>query len=159
MASPIEFQILQNLQTALKGISKRTGYYRDLSAFAVKLDPNQSVETLIGAQAYRPFMILEVQPTRFEHLDSPGTRLNIVLPIVVHVIDDSDPTDDDSWMQTFFELCADVEQAIAADESRGGLADETEIRSCEYHTEGGAMVWAMVKAEISIFRNYGAPNG
>jgi hypothetical protein len=157
MADPIEFRIVKNLQAALQAISIAGGYHYDLAALTVKLDPNQDVEALLTDETKRPFYVLELGTIASEY--RPSMRTRITLPVTVHAVQDSDPASDDSWLKTYLNLCADAEQAIAQDISRGGLAVDTRVQAREFQAFGGRQVWAMVKAEILIERTYGLPNG
>lgn len=154
-AEPREFRILQNLQAALLAISVAGGYHHTVAASAVKLDPDVDVESLIGATPLLPFLILDVAPDVFSY--SPQMA-NISLPVTVHFVNDSDVTNDLSWIREHLRLCADIEQAICQDISRGGLAIDTRIVSREAHTGEGSRVWTMVKLDIGVRRTYGAPN-
>jgi hypothetical protein len=154
---PITFRVVQNLQAALEAISIVGGYFHDVAQTAVKLDPNVNVETLIGDQRLRPFVIIEVGPEPFEY--QPAKRLKQRIPIVIHAVHDSDPADDSSWLKTFTRLCADVEQAITKDISRGGVASDTRVVTTEFKSFDGQLVWAFVSIEIVVHRTYGAPNG
>ncbi len=157
MPEPIEYRIVQNLQAALLAISVAGGYHYDVAALAVKLDANQSVEDLIGDAALRPFYILEALPDQFVY--QPASRVRIAMPVTVHAVHDSDATVDESWVRTYFRLCADIEQAVAVDITRGGLATDTRIAAREFRTFNGSQVWAMVKGSVNVPRVYGAPNG
>lgn len=157
MPEPIEFRILQNLQTALLAISVAGGYHYTVAAGAVKLDPNQNVEALIASGGPRPFVVLQLQPETWEY--DPANQARLVLPVTIHWISDSTPTDDTSRLQTYLRGCADVEQAIAVDITRGGYAFDTKIVKRELDLAvDGSQVWAMVDVEIALRRTYGAPN-
>ena len=158
MNEPLEFRIIQNLQTALRAISVANGYHHDIAALAVKLDPDQDVESLIGDEALRPFLILALSPDAYEYVEKP-VRILLRMPFIIHVINNTDPKEDDSKLQTYLRLCADVETAIAIDIERGDLATDTRIFEREMHELEGQQVWAMVKGEIREHRTYGAPNG
>lgn len=158
MSEPIEYQIVRNLQSALQAISVAEGYHHDVAALAVKLDPNHDVDTLVGDTKLRPFVVLEVQPDKFQYSEHGGSLL-VVMPFLVHGVQDTDPTVDESGLNTYFRLCADVEQAIAIDVTRGGLAHETVIRQRELHGINGREVWALVRGEVRVRRTYGRPNG
>lgn len=157
MSEPIEYRIVQSLQTALLSIAIAGGYHHDVAALAVKLDANHSVEELIGDSALRPFFILEMTADTFTY--QPANRIRIVMPAIIHAVHDSDVTVDDSWVRTYFRLCADIEQAVAVDITRGGLATDTRVLSREFKTFNGSQVWAQVNAEIRVPRLYGEPNG
>jgi hypothetical protein len=154
---PIDFRIIQNLQTALRGISTVAGYHYDIVSVAVKLDPNQDTEALVAGLGERPFVVVEVFPDTFAY--QAARRVRVTTPITIHWVHDSDPTNDDSWLQVFSRGCADVEQAIAQDIRRGALAQDTLVLSREFQTFGGSQVWAMVKTQVRVERIYGAPNG
>jgi hypothetical protein len=157
MSEPTEFLIVQNLQAALQAISVAGGYHHDLAALAVKLDPNQDVEALLGEEKKRPFIVLELTPDEWTY--APSKMVGVQMPATIHFVNDSDPTDDDSWLREYLCLCADAEQALAVDISRGGRAVDTRIDSREFQSFGGAQVWAMVKTRILVRRQYGSPNG
>lgn len=154
---PLEFRIVQNLQTALRAISIANGYHHDFAALAVKLDPNHDVESLIGDEPLRPFLIIDLRPDKYEY--SPANQVLLLMPFTIHAVNDTDPTDDDAMLKTYLRLSADVEMAIAVDESRGALATDTRIFEREMHELEGQQVWAMVKGEIREHRTYGEPNG
>lgn len=158
MPEPIEFRILQNLQTALLAISVAGGYHYSVAAGAVKLDPNHDVETLTPPSGPRPFIIVQLQPEAWEYRERPS-QVHLVVPAIIHWFHDSDPTDDNSRLQTFLRGCADVEQAIAIDLTRGGGAVDTRIvgRAIDPAIDG-SQVWAMVAVEIALRRTYGVPN-
>lgn len=158
MAEPISFRIVQNLQTALRAISVAGGYFYDVVSIAVKNDPNSAANALRAPGAPRPLLLIQVDPERREY--QGANELRMVMPIVINWVQDSDATDDDSRMRTFFRGCADVEKAITADLSRGGLAIDTRIVRCINNDDlDGSEVWAQIEIEIPLFRQYGRPNG
>lgn len=157
MSEPAAFVILKNLQSALLAISVETGYHFGLAAMAVKLDPNCDIESLLAPDGPRPFVILQVKPDQRNY--RPSMRMTQMLPLTVHWISDSVPTDDDSRMQTFFRGCADVEQAVALAFRLGRLGTKTTIVQQSFDTAcDGSQVWAMSDLEVEIHRTYGAPN-
>jgi hypothetical protein len=86
--------------------------------------------------------------------------VHLVFPITVHWVSFAVPLDDDSRLKTFFNACADIEQAIGVDETLGGLASGTRIVKRELDLRVDAtQVWAMVDLEITVRRTYGQPNG
>lgn len=158
MPEPIKFRVVQNLQTALRAISVASGYHYNVASVAVKLDPNQANDAVHAPGGDRPLLLIQVNPERRDY--QPAGELREVLPIVVHWVNESDAANDDSRMQTFFRGCADVEQAIAQDLGRGGLAIDTRIVKCINNDDlDGSQVWAQIEIEIPLFRQYGLPNG
>jgi len=158
MTPPIEYAIVADVQGALHGIAVAAGYHADLAATAVKLDPNHKIEDLIAPGGPRPFAILEVLPGSWAYDESP-LQVTRILPITVHYITDSDPTDDTSRIRVFFESAADVERAIAGDVTRSGLASLTTIKSTNYDTNpDGSQIWTRMELEILYRRTFGAPD-
>ena len=82
-----------------------------------------------------------------------------MLPVTIHWVGESYPHIDESRMQTFFRGCADVERAIGADPTRGGLAVDTRIlQRTEDDSTAGAQVWAVIDTEIRLYRTDGQPD-
>lgn len=154
MTEPIGYQIVLNLQAALLAATVASGYYYDIVASAVKLDSNVDIAALIGDQALRPFVILEVLPEEREY--SPANVVKVRMPVNIHWISETADLDDVARMQTFFRGCADVERAITRDITRGGLATDHRIIDCTLdRTIDGAQVWAVIKTSILHRRVYG----
>ena len=158
MPEPIEYRAILNLQAALQAISIAGGYHYDVVDAAVKLDPNVAVEALVNPSGTRPIILIEVQPEAWEY--QPARRLRLKMPVTVHWVSESTPTDDTSRMQTYFRGCADVEQAVAADITRGGLSSDTRVIKRIFDTAvKGSRVWAQIEIELWLHRTYGAANG
>lgn len=159
MPEPIEYRVILSLQAALRAITAANGFFYSVAQTAVKLDPEQAVEELVGSEQEpgpRPFAVLEPLPARWTH--EPAQQLALALPVTIHWIHQADQTSDTDWQQVYWRGCADVEQAIAADVERGGLARDTRIVRCT-PARRGAEVEAMVEIEVAIHREYGQPNG
>lgn len=156
MTEPKEFLIVQSVQAALQAIKVSSGAYYTVAASAVKLDPNASIEDLIRPDGPRPFVLIELKPDVWEY--SPANQTTLTLPMVVHWISDSTPTDDASRLKTYLRGCADVEKALAVDIARGGLAVDTRIteRSMDL-SMAGAQVWAQIGIQIRSHRTVGEP--
>lgn len=163
---PIDYRVVLDVRAALRQITMVNGYHHDLAQLAVKLDPNQGVEALVDPDGPRPFAVLEVRPETWtysgaqESLGAGQDQAVVTLPITVHWINASDPTADESRVQEFFRGCADIEQALGVDGTRGGLAIQTRMLQRRYDEAfSSAQVWAMVDYEILIYRTLGRPNG
>ena len=154
---PVEYRIVLSLQAALQAIAVAAGFFYDVQGFAVKLDANSTVEDLIGDSRARPFYVLEATADAFEY--QKAYRVNVTMPIKIHAVHDSDVTKDESWIQTYYRLQADIEKAVAKDIRRGELATDTRILTREFQTFNGSQVWATSHLEILVPRIYGAPNG
>ncbi len=155
---PREYRIVRNLQAALAAMTVAGGYFYDVTSTVVKLDPDHDVAALKRPDVPRPFLILDVAKEKWIY--EPANELKLVLPVMVHWIGESDPTVDEARMLMFYRACADVEQAIAIDLSRGGLATDTRItgRQLVENVEGPE-VWAQIQTEIQLRRTFGQPNG
>ncbi len=153
---PIEFAVILNLQAALQDIDRVNGYYRTVAATSVKLDPNDAVEQMRASSGQRPYVLIEFAEDALDYAERPS-GLQLVLPLTVHWIAESDATDDASLLRTFFEGCADVEKAITADLSRGGRASDTRM-TVRRLTFEGSEVWAEIGVVVRLRRTYGEPN-
>lgn len=71
-------------------------------------------------------------------------------PFTVYWVHDSDLTDDDSRLKVYARGVADIEQALAADDTR--------ILSAEMRESEGREVWVIIACEVRKHRAYGAPN-
>lgn len=158
MPEPIEYRAILNYQAALQAIAVAGGYHYDVADAAVKLDPNVAVESLINPAGTRPLILIEVNQARWEYQQAGA--LKVKMPLTVHWVSESTPTDDTSRMKTYFRGCADVEQAGAVDIGRGGLASDTRVVKQTFDTAvEGSRVWAQIEIEIWLHRQYGQPNG
>jgi len=158
MSEPIAYRIVRNIQSVLAAITVAGGYHYDVAATAVKLDPDHDVQTLVAPNGPRPFLILDVLPETWRY--SQAEQVKLVMPITVHWIGESDPTVDEDRQRMFFRACADVEQALAADIGRTGLAADTRvIRQQLIENVEGPQVWAQIQVEVHLHRTYGRPNG
>lgn len=157
MVEPVQLQILQNLQTALRAISTGTGYYHDLQPEAVKLDPDADAEAFAAYRGLRPFVVLQPMPETWFYEGMPlGVRLE--WPIKIHWVCEPDGTDDDAKATAFFRGCADVERALTRDISRGGLAvDHRVVTQTMNWSEDGLVVWAEIDTRVRVRRLFGAP--
>lgn len=163
----IEYRVVLDLQAALQQIRLDNGYFHDLAGLVVKLNPNHEIENLTAPDGPRPFAILQVHPETWTYSSAQDSvdgvlrdQAVVAVPITVHWIDTSDPTVDESWLQEFFRGCADIEQALGMDPTRGGLAVQTRMVTRRYDEAfDSAQVWAMVDYEILIYRTLGLPNG
>jgi hypothetical protein len=160
---PVEYRILRDLQTALGRISVSGGYHHDVNAIVVKLDPNQAADALVGPDAPRPFLVLDVRAETWDYSSSSEQSgvdmVGLILPITVHWFNGSDSTDDTGKMLEFFRACADIETALSVDPTRGFLALDTRVIRRVYDELDGSDVWAMVDVQVRLFRQLGKPNG
>ena len=168
MSEPLEFRALQALQAALQGVAG-AGYYYDLAASAVKLDPDQGVDELLEAFGPRPYVILEVTPDRWAY-NYGADQVKVVLPVTVHWVHEPTRTSDQMLgepesahdadrLQVFWRGCADVERAIGRDVHLGGLVTDTRILNRRWvpSEQDSQRIWAAIETEITLHRTYGQP--
>lgn len=155
-SEPIEYRALLDLQAALQAIDIAAGYHYTVVSAAVKLDPDNAVAALEHPGGARPFIVIEVDPDAW--VFDQSNEIKLTMPLVIHWIHDSDPTNDAAKLQTYFRGCADVEKALAADIGRTGLATDTRITK-RTMAAIGAQVEALIETTITLRRQYGQPNG
>lgn len=155
MSEPIEFQILSSIKTALLACTVAGGYYYDVAAGAVKIDPATDIEALLAPDGPRPFIGIEFDSAAKEY--HPSNQLDIARKFKVFVVHDSDPADDDDFMRVYLRCCADVERAIRQDPSRGGLAIDTLVDDTNFNTQFAPKVWTEVDLTVTLERTNGAP--
>lgn len=158
-STPIAFAIAQNVQAALQAISVDGGYFYDVDADAVKLDPEHEVESRTAPDGPRPFVLIEVSSPTFNFAEARGGEVHVTYAMAVHWVHDIDTTDDDALLTTFFRGLSDVERALTQDITRGGRAVDTRITSATLTPVGDAGIcWAEIKVDVISWRTYGAPN-
>lgn len=156
MPEPVDFRILQNLQTVLKAITVAGGYYYDVNAAAVKLNLDSGVEALIeSADGPRPVIVLELGPEEWRYEEAPD-GIVVLIPWTINWMQEFDPTIDENLLKTYFRGCADIEKAIAVDIGRGGLATDTRIADRTL-VRDGTRAWAVIDGHCSVRRTYGVP--
>lgn len=160
MTEPREYRAVLALQALLQGIGG-SGYFYPIVGTVVKLDPNHGVDELVATNAPRPFVLLQVWPDQWRY--DPHGQVVLVVPVTLHHVNDSDPTRDTDRLVTYWRGCADVEVALTPagfNTDLGGAAREVRILERMLNPETvGSVVWAQIKAEITIDREYGKPNG
>lgn len=159
MAVPREYLIVLNIQAALQAMRTRDGYHFNVEQIAIKLDANDDVESRIGDYAVRPFTVLQVNPDGWKVGGSRPNRADIVMPMTIFWMNETEDQTDTGRMLMFYQGFADVERALARDITRGSLAQDTLITSRTMRDrEAGAQVWAQVDFEVRTCRTYGEPD-
>lgn len=152
MAEPIEFQIVQNVQAVLQAISVANGYFYDVRGTGVKLNPDYDVEALVAEDAARPWITLEVTPEGWTF--QPSNRVTLEMPMRVHWFNDDDQCSDEDLLRMCYRAYSDIEKAVSADHSRGGLAVDTRIVT-RFAAFQGSAVWVAVDLAVKVIRTYG----
>lgn len=159
MPEPIEYDLVLDVQAALQAITTGGGYFHDVAAGAVSVDPADHLEVLTGTLVNQPFFIVEVSPARrLQYF--PSMQLLEIVPVDVTAAMDAPQLVATSRLQTFERLCADIEKALTVDINRGNRASDTRIVDKQMGMMVGAQrVIAIVQTEIRLHREYGKPNG
>lgn len=152
MAEPIEFRIVQNRQQALQAISVGAGYFYDVRGTGVKLNPDYDVEALVEENAPRPWITIETQSEEWVY--APANVLKLGMPLRIHWFNDGGAQNDEELRLMCYRAYADIEKAIVADLTCGGLAVDTRITARAGAFSGGS-VWVAVDLLIRVFRTYG----
>lgn len=156
MSDSRDYLAVKNLQAALLLIAVDAGYHFDVASTAVKLDPDHAMSAIAAADGPRPLLMITLADVdKFEY--QPSKRVKITLPLRIHWIADSTPTDDNDRIATFFAAADDIERAVSVDLGRGGYATDTRIVGRTLDTQiDGVPIWATVDVELIINRTYGA---
>ena len=141
--------IIQNIKTALGGITTTAGYNFTVGLVQERLkDPDQAGEN------FPVLFVIDSDESKFD--GSVGELRNEMSPIIVgYVKADSDETDIKLEVR---KLLADVEKALCADRYRGGLAINTlpsSIKTDHGFNEPYGMFEFIFK--IPYLQEYGTP--
>ena len=159
MAEPLGYQILLNLQEALRGISTGSGYFFSVDSAAVSIDPVDVIEIVLGRAASSPFFVIELGVSGRPSYEKASQLLEL-LPFNVVAFANATNLDPVSRVKTYERLCADIEKALTVDIDRGGLATDTRITGKQMQvTTGSLRVVAVIGLEVRTHREYGKPNG
>lgn len=165
-----EYLIVKALQTALLAISTAAGYHATLPPLAVRLDPENDIESLIAetraraGTVDRSFALLSFPSDAFDYGAAAGAEhghVVIAMPFNVSWVQRIDPASDDVRLQTLYRIFADVETALeprALLRELSGLATDVRILSRTDINPNSSEIWAVLTGTVRIKRAYGAPN-
>lgn len=160
MPEPIQYDILLNVQTALRAISTAGGYHHDVASGAVSIDAADGLELLMATLIHDPFFVVEFsstsQPDYF-----PAEQMREFLPIMISAAANAEQITKESKAKTYAHLCSDIEKALVVDHTRGALATDTRIGPKQWFFGGGnsTRVLATVDVVVRVYREYGKPDG
>lgn len=123
--TPAVLAVLLSLQTALRGIAIASGYFYDVKATSVVLDP-QDLSAVPTSEV--PFLMLDDETGTIEYTTSRpvAVKNDFTVPLLARV--DAPGADPDRKRIAAWRLYADVERALAADPQRGGVAQFTYVQ-------------------------------
>lgn len=154
---PLDLRAVQALLTLLTGISTASGYFYDVAAGAVVMNPKEKIEDLIAPDGPRPFVIIQMGANADSWRYQPADQLRVDMPVTVHWVHDAVAGSDASKAERFSRGSADVEKAICADRSLGGLVMDTRIQGRSLDDDDGRVVWVVLPIVITFYRTYGEP--
>ena len=167
MTEPLDYRAFANLKAALQAIAQGAGFFYSVDDTAVKLDFDNGVEEMLAPDGPRPCVLIELRQERWEYHGAgevlhtlPATLhwLHTPAPVSDAVLGEPAVPQDEDRMRMFYRGCADVEKAITADTSRGGLVPDTRITDRRWNPlNGNQEVWAEIDIEMSVYRTYGVP--
>jgi hypothetical protein len=139
MRTPIPELITRNIEEALRGIRRNAGY-----SFSVTLVERRKAEQNPNAD----IIVCVDNPGTFDYSPYPLIRTELRFTIVAYPAmeeGDVEPADAKQWKRW-----ADVQKALMADRTRGGLAERTEITALTFFEDGISLavsVWARMDSQ------------
>ena len=129
--------------------------------FALKLDPDVDVESLIAPDGPRPFGLLELGDETWDY-DEKGRGVAgiLTMPFTVHFVGEISPAvADESRLREHFKGCADIEQALGTDATMNSLgALGAWVQIARRRLSGtGSLVWSSVDGSVKRRYVFGQP--
>jgi hypothetical protein len=155
MSDSVRLQVLKNLQTTLQGMTGAGYHYPVGDNSQVSLDPTVNMLTRGGPDL--PFFLIEPTPDGNREF-YPSEQ--IVENLIVNISARYDAASDDplSKVTVWENLAADLEVALEADVTRGGLVVDTRCSTPQPFTGVGSNVVILVQPVImKLYRRYGTP--
>jgi hypothetical protein len=151
---PLRLEILDRLAGRMRAITgPAAGYFRTFGPDAVTVDPRVNLLTLAGP---RPFCLVAAVPDGGERRYLGANQVRDVIAYELQIIDEGDLLDGASGPQRAEEVNADVEQAIVADISLGGLVVDVKLQPPQVFVQIGAgTVIVVIPALVTTHRSYG----
>lgn len=145
--------ILMHLRETLQGMTDTTLYHFPIkSAKSVSLDPTMFL--LDASSVDQPTIVIE--PTPEGNKDYyPSEQLREIFRVNIHERVDADAADQLSRIKTLEHIAADLETALQADTTRGGLATDTRLGvAIPWVSLGSNACILMQPVEVRIYRAY-----
>lgn len=153
--TPYRFEILTRLADRVRAIQK-PAYHTTFAPGSVSIDARVN---LLTEQVDRPFALVVAVPDGGERRYLGANQLRDVLAYEVQVVDDADLVDGVTGQRRGEELAADLEAAIVADISLGGLVVDVKLGRPEVFVQVGTTTVIVVQpALVTHHREYGGPN-
>ena len=120
MGDSVRERILNNIETELKKISRANGYHEDIKSVQRW---SQRGNSLLDV----PAIIINAGPDDWENSPNPLVTANLTVYLDLWIRqpnDDKNPTD-----KLLNDILMDIYEALMADNTRGGIAHDTTIKS------------------------------
>lgn len=159
MSEPLIYQVILNIQTALRGISQSTGYNYTVRSSSVIVDP---ANVIVAPLTETPIFVIghRVEPVgeRSFTTSRPNAvkeRWRVTMEIVVDV--ENDLEDGSKKAAARFRLVQDIERALTVDPTRGGIALYTYVMQDTAYPdiESQTRLYLEVPVDILMQRSYG----
>lgn len=157
MSTPVLLAIVLNLQTALQGIAQAAGYFNTVKATSVVLDP---VALLTVPATEVPFIVVGHHQVAVSRTwTSRPNAFQDVTRFTLQTRFDAPGTDVARKVTAYTQWIADIEVAVAADITRGGVALDTKVEQAQpyFGLPNENICYAEIPIEIRWQRLYGKP--
>lgn len=159
MSVPVLLAVALNMQAALQQIARASGYFTDVKATSVVLNPVmlQAVPVTETPWVNVGHLIAPVPPRNFA-----TTRPTAILDrwrFTLEAAIDAPGTDNASKLTAMANFAADVEVALCVDLQRGGLCQYTYVlQETQYPgSPEQTRVYVEIPVEVTLRRNFGQP--
>ena len=156
---PVILAALLNMQTTLQGITRANGYFNDIKATSVVLDPT-SLEQVPDTEL--PFIVLDVEENGingYSGISKPNAiKRDWTVPLRAMLI--APDTDSSAKRRAAWQFYADVETALAVDPQRGQTVMYTYVQwpsaiACGLPSQ--RKVYVEIPIAFKAHQDYGRP--
>lgn len=163
MTEPLEYRAVLRLVENLRQIDPSRGFFSHVEDVAVKLDPDQSLEELIGV--YPAIVLMPGNDETWQY--EPGSQAIASIPwrlVWVASARTEEPSgsglEDGGRMLAYWRACRDVLKVFIDDVTLGGLVTELRITNRAWNREiDGLDVHAVIDFTMRTRRDFTSPGG
>lgn len=156
MADSTRLRILKAIQAGLQAIAGGAYHYPVAAATSVTIDPTVNVLTSVPADL--PLYIVEPTPDGDRRFDPAMQLVNKMRGTITGRMDMTDVTDPAGRATVWENMAADIELALSADVTLGGLVYDLRLMEPAPFVGVGSGVVILVQPwEARVHRTYGAP--
>lgn len=152
--TPLRYEILTRIADRLRAIQK-PAYHATFLPDAVSIDARVS---LLTEPVAKPFALVTAVPDGGERRYLGANQIRDVLAYEVQMVDDADPLSGTDGIARAEALAADVEAAMVADISLGGLVVDVKCQPPQVFVGvGSGVVLVVLPLLVTTHRTYGEP--